>query len=62
MNNEVRERLRNLTRKLADSSFAKASDDMTTEGEFEAALDELSHHLKEVRRRSLELSSEKMHA
>ena len=62
MNNEVRERLRHLTRKLADSSFARASDELTTEDEFEAAMEELSHHLREVRRRSMELHVEKTHA
>ena len=62
MNNEVRERLKNLTRKLADSSFARANDDDTTEGEFEASLEELTHHLREVRRRSQELHEERVHA
>jgi len=62
MNNEVRERLKHLTRKLADSSFARASDELTTDDEFERALEELLHHLREVRRRSMELHLEKMHA
>jgi len=62
MNNEGRERLKNLTRKLADNSFIKASDELATNAEFEAALDELSHHLKEIRRRSVELHEEKMQA
>jgi len=62
MNNEVRERLKHLARKLADNSFAMASDELTTDDEFEAAMEELLHHLREVRRRSMELHVEKMRA
>jgi len=51
MNNEVRERLRNLSRRLADAAFARASDGAATEEEFREALDALEGHLKEVRRR-----------
>ena len=59
MNNEVRERLRNLTRRLADVSFAKACDDSSTGEEFQNALDALADHLKEVRKRSLQVSLER---
>jgi len=62
MNIDGRERLKNLTRKLADNSFVKATDEQSTDAEFEATIEELSHHLREVRRRSLELHEERMPA
>jgi len=59
MNNEVRERLRNLSRKLADAAFARACDSAATAEDFQEALDALDVHLKEVRRRSAELHVER---
>jgi len=59
MNNEVRERLRNLSRKLADAAFARACDDAASAGEFQEALDALDAHLKEVRRRYAQVHLER---
>jgi len=62
MENEVKERLRSLTRKMADSSFAIASDPVATEEEFEEAMDVLSRHLREIRKRTQGMSVEKVFA
>ena len=59
MNNEVRERLRNLTRRLADVSFVRACDTNSSAEEFHQALDALEDHLKEVRKRYAELHVER---
>jgi len=59
MENEVRERLRNLTRTLAEGAFARACDGASTAGEFREALDALEVHLKEIRRRYAEMHTER---
>ncbi|HUI10987.1 MAG TPA: hypothetical protein VL221_11715 [Bacteroidota bacterium] len=59
MNNEVRERLRNLSRRLADAAFARACDGEVRAEEFQEALDALDAHLKEVRRRYAEMHLER---
>ena len=52
MNNEAKERLRNIARKLVDVSFAEACDDASTDEEFQKTVDALVNHLMKVRRRS----------
>jgi len=59
MNNEVRERLRTVSRKLADAAFARACDAGATAEEFLEALDALDAHLKEVRRRYAQVHLER---
>jgi uncharacterized coiled-coil protein SlyX len=59
MKNEVRERLRTLTRKLADSAFSRACDGSATVEEFQESLDALASHLKEVRKRYAEMNLER---
>ncbi len=52
MDNEARERLKNVARNLVDSSFAKACDDSFTEEEFQKSVEGLVNHLMAVRRRT----------
>jgi hypothetical protein len=52
VNNEAKERLRNIARKLVDASFAEACDVTSTEEEFQKTVDALVNHLMKVRRRS----------
>ncbi len=59
MNNEAKERLRSIARKLLDASFAEACDDMSTEEEFQKTVDALVNHLVKVRTRSQALHMEK---
>jgi len=51
MDNEARERLKNIARNLVDSSFARATDDSYTEEEFQKSVEGLVNHLMAVRRR-----------
>ena len=55
MNNEAKERLKYLTRRLADASFAKACDTAASDEEFQRAMDALMNHLQEVRKRAMAL-------
>ena len=59
MNNEAKERLRNIARKLVDVSFVEACDDTSTEEEFQKTVDALVNHLIKVRKRSQALHLEK---
>ena len=59
MENEAKERLRSIARKLVDVSFAEACDVASTDDEFQKAMDALVNHLKKVRRRSKELHLER---
>ncbi|HEX7573166.1 MAG TPA: hypothetical protein VF514_08720 [Bacteroidota bacterium] len=59
MNNEAKERLRSIARKLADASFAEACNDISTEEEFQKTVDALVNHLMKVRKRSRALHLEK---
>ena len=59
MDNEARERLRNIAKRFVDVSFATACDCNSTDEEFQNAVDALVNHLMNVRRRSQELSLEK---
>lgn len=59
MNNEAKERLRSIARKLVDVSFAEACDNTSTEAEFQKTVDALVNHLMKVRRRSQELHLER---
>jgi hypothetical protein len=52
VNNEAKERLRNIARKLVDVSFAEACGDTSTEEEFQKTVDALVNHLMKVRKRS----------
>lgn len=52
MDNEARERLKNVARNLVDSSFAKACDDTFTEEEFQTSVEGLVNHLMAVRKRT----------
>jgi hypothetical protein len=52
MDNEARERLKNIARNLVDSSFAKACDDSFTEEDFQKSVEGLVNHLMAVRRRT----------
>jgi hypothetical protein len=52
MNNEAKERLRNIARKLVDVSFAEACDDTSTDEEFQKTVDALVNHLMKVRKRA----------
>ena len=62
MNNEAKERLRSIARKLLDASFAGACDDASTEEEFQKSVDALVNHLVKVRKRSQSLHLEKQTA
>ena len=55
MNNEAKERLKYLTRKLADASFAKACDPSASDEEFRDAMSALENHIREVRKRAMGL-------
>ena len=59
MNNEAKERLRTIARKLVDVSFVEACDDGATEEEFQKTVDALVNHLVKVRKRSQTLHLEK---
>jgi hypothetical protein len=59
VNNEAKERLRSIARKLVDASFAEACDDISTEAEFQKTVDALVNHLMKVRKRSQALHLEK---
>lgn len=59
MNNEAKERLRTIARKLVDASFAEACDDLSTQEEFQKTVDVLVNHLMKVRKRSQSLHLEK---
>lgn len=59
VNNEAKERLRTIARKLLDVSFVEACDDASTEEEFQKAVDALVNHLMKVRKRSQALHLEK---
>jgi hypothetical protein len=59
VNNEAKERLRTIARKLVDVSFVEACDDASTEEEFQKAVDALVNHLMKVRKRSQTLHREK---
>jgi hypothetical protein len=58
VNNEAKERLRNIARKLVDVSFAVACDDTSTEEEFQKTVNALMNHLIKVRKRSQALHFE----
>ena len=62
MNNEAKERLRNIARKLVDVSFAAACDDTSTEEEFQKTVNALMNHLIKVRKRSQALHLDKQMA
>ena len=62
MNNEAKERLRNIARKLVDVSFAVACDDTSTEEEFQKTVNALMNHLIKVRKRSQALHLERQMA
>lgn len=55
MNNEAKERLKYLTRRLADTSFAKACDPVASDEEFQEAMDALVNHISEVRKKAMGL-------
>lgn len=59
MNNEAKERLRTIARKLVDASFLEACDDTSTEEEFQKTVDALVNHLMKVRKRSQALHLDK---
>jgi hypothetical protein len=59
VNNEAKERLRTIARKLVDASFAEACDDLSTQEEFQKTVDVLVNHLMKVRKRSQSLHLEK---
>jgi hypothetical protein len=59
MNNEAKERLRTIARKLVDASFSEACDDLSTQEEFQKTVDVLVNHLMKVRKRSQSLHFEK---
>jgi len=60
VDNEAKERLRNVTRKLVEVSFSTACDETSTDEEFQKAVDSLVNHLMKVRRRSQTLHVEKL--
>jgi ribosomal protein S20 len=55
---EAKERLRNISRKLADKAFAKACDPASNERDFQESLDAFVNHMKKVRKRAHELHME----
>lgn len=55
---EAKERLRNIARKLADNSFAKACDPMLNERDFQESVDAFVSHMMKVRKRAHEAQTE----
>lgn len=55
MNNEAKERLRTVTRNLADITFVHAHGLDSSEEEFQTALEALVEHLVKVRKRAQEI-------
>jgi hypothetical protein len=62
VNNEAKERLRNIARRLVDVSFAEACDETSTEEEFQKTVNALMNHLIKVRKRSQALYLDKQMA
>ena len=62
MDNDARERLWNITKRLVGVTYAAACDDSSTDQDFQKSVDALVHHLEKVRRRARELSAEKQPA
>jgi hypothetical protein len=59
MENDARERLWNITKRLVNVTYTAACDSSSTDKEFQTTVDALVHHLENVRRRARELSMEK---
>ena len=59
MDNEARERLWNIAKRLVDVAYAKACDHAESDEEFQRSVDALVNHLRKVRRRSEELYTER---
>lgn len=59
MDNEAKERLWNVAKKLVEVSYTNACDHTSTDEEFQKTVDALVSHLMKVRRRSQVLYLEK---
>ena len=62
MNNEAKERLRNVARRLAETAFMLACDETSIEEEYQESVDALVNHLAKVRKRMHELRAEELTA
>lgn len=62
MNNDAKERLRNVARRLTETAFWLACDDSSSEEEYQESLDALVNHLTKVRKRTHDLHAEEIPA
>ena len=60
MNNDAKERLRSVARRLAETAFMLASDDATDDQEFQSSIDALVLHLTNVRKRTQDMHTEEL--
>jgi len=58
VNNEAKERLRYVARRLTETAFMLACDESSSEQEFQESIDALMDHLTKVRKRTHDLRTE----